>query len=70
MIQLIRVHKDGRGIHAEAYDHDEYPPPLPPHLRCRCITPPVWRTRERQLRNEFDHDKITVQSVYLSREEP
>jgi hypothetical protein len=67
MIILLRVHnEDGRAIHAEAYDHDEYPPPLPPHLRCRCIPSPVWRTRELDLRQQFKQCKITSTPIYLS----
>jgi len=64
VIQLIRVYKDERVIHAEAYDHDEYPPPLPEHLRCRCIPSPVWRARVSKLSHEADYDKITVASIY------
>lgn len=64
MIQLIRVYKDGRVVHAEAYDWDEYPPPLPAHLRCRCIPQPVWRSRVTKLSHEADYDKITVDTIY------
>jgi len=67
MIQLIRVYnKDERVIRAEAYDHDEYPPPLPPHLRCRCFPTPIWRTRQVELKHEFNHHKITVETIYLT----
>lgn len=69
MIQLIRVYKDGRVIHAETYDHDEYPPPLPEHLRCRCMPLAIWQKRMKELRHEFPHAKVTVDSIYLSRED-
>lgn len=68
MIQLIRVYRDERVIHAETYDSDEYPPPLPEHLRCRCLPTPVWRIRELNLRQEFRDDTVTSTPIYRAGE--
>ena len=68
MIILLRVHnEDGRVIHAEAYDHDEFPPALPPHLRCRCMPSPVWRTRELALTHEFEKCTVDYIPIYTSK---
>lgn len=64
MIQLIRVYRDERVIHAEAYEHDEYPPQPEAHLRCRCIQVPVWYTRDRELTLSFKQDKVDVTAIY------
>lgn len=64
MIMLLRVYHDGLVIHAESYDHDEYPPALPPHLRCRCMPTPIWRTRELELTHSFTESKVTSTAIY------
>lgn len=65
MIQLIRAYKDERVIYAEAYDHDEYPPPLPEHERCRGLPTPIWKSRMSDLAVFGGYDKVTVTSIYL-----
>lgn len=70
MIQLIRVYRDGLVIHAESYDHDEIAPDhRHPYERCRCMPSAIWQTRLSQLRDQFKDCKVTVDPIYLSREE-
>lgn len=64
MIQLLRSYKDGRVVAAEAYDHDEFPPLLPPHERCRCLPVPIWKSRMADLATFGGYDKVTVTSIY------
>jgi hypothetical protein len=72
MIQLLRVlDKDGRTIHAEAYDYNERAEDhRHPYERCRCIPQPLWKSRMSFLAAiEYKGFKVTATTIYPSRKE-